>query len=72
MSVSGIPSPLPPYGPPSVAAAWQETDHREPSSDQEPQRRHEKAGPTPADPAVPAPEPAPRSESIGTILDVRA
>jgi len=72
MSVSGIPSPLPPYAPPSVAAAWQETDHKEPSFDQESQRRHEKPAPAPADPAVAAPEPASRSESIGTILDVRA
>ena len=71
MSVSGIPSPLPPYAPPSVAAAWQETDHKEPSADQESHRRHEKPAPAP-EATAPAIDPAPRSESIGTLLDVRA
>jgi len=68
MSVTGIPSPLPPYTPAPAAAPSRQTGHEQQSSDAPPRRQREK---TPASAQKSDFESAPRSDSIGVIVDVR-
>ena len=72
MSVSRVSSPIDPYAAPPVNRTGHETARESLREEPDARQDHQDKGASPAAPPGEGTEPAPRSESVGKLIDVRA